>query len=168
MMARSRASALFVSCLAAAVTFHSMEGIFYSPEDGYGGGAVVSSSDAPNKRASSKQLDAWINDALKVMKQEGIPGSYEGIHRNTIRESGGNPVICNDWDINAQNGTPSCGLLQVIQPTFDRWKLPQSAYDRAGVKADANNLTDPVANLVTACRYAANRYGSIDNVNGPY
>ena len=68
----------------------------------------------------------------------------------------------------ARRGTPSCGLLQVIKPTFEAHKLPQSAYDRAGVKADANDMTDPVANLVTASHYAAGRYGSIDKVNGPY
>jgi SLT domain-containing protein len=27
---------------------------------------------------------------------------------------------------------------------------------------------DPVANIAAACNYAADRYGSIDNVNGPY
>lgn len=123
------------------------------------------------KPASSKQLDHWIRQALKVMAQENIPGTYQGIHKNVIRESGGNPDICNDWDINARNGTPSCGLLQVIRPTFEAHKLPQSAYDRAGVKADANNLTDPVANLVTACAYAWSRYpgkGGIDGINEAY
>jgi len=102
------------------------------------------------------------------MDQEGIPGTYDGIHRNMIRESGGNPGICNDWDVNWQNGVPSCGLLQTIEPTFNANKLPQSAFDRAGVSANADDLFDPVANLVAACNYAAHRYGSIDNVNGPY
>lgn len=123
------------------------------------------------KPASSKQLDGWIRDALEVMEQENIPGSYQGIHRNVIRESGGNPTICNTTDINARNGTPSCGLLQTIRPTFEAHKLPQSAYDRAGVEADANNMTDPVANIVTACAYAWSRYpdrGGIDGINGAY
>ena len=131
-------------------------------------GAVPPTAD---KAASTVQLDTWINDARKVMKQEGIWGSHAGIKRNIIRESGGNPQICNDWDINARNGTPSCGLLQVIRPTFDRWKLPQSAYDRAGVRADADNPTDPIANIVTACNYAMNRYpskGGIDGINEAY
>ena len=119
-------------------------------------------------RASDEELDGWIRAALCVMDQEGIPGSYDGIHRNMIRESGGNPGICNDWDINWKNGVPSCGLLQTIEPTFNANKLPQSAFDRAGVNANADDLFDPVANLVTACNYAAHRYGSIDNVNGPY
>ncbi|MFG2441137.1 peptidoglycan-binding protein, partial [Streptomyces sp. NPDC048508] len=27
---------------------------------------------------------------------------------------------------------------------------------------------DPVANITAACNYAADKYGSIDNVNGAY
>jgi hypothetical protein len=141
---------------------------FFDEVSGAEGGAGITVSSGVGGAASDKQLNAWINDALKVMKQEGIPGSFNGIKRNVIRESGGNPTIVNDWDINAKNGTPSKGLLQVIQPTFNAYKLPQSAYDRAGVKANANSLTDPIANIVTACNYAAARYGSMDNVNGPY
>lgn len=123
------------------------------------------------KPASNKQLDGWIREALKVMSQENIPGTYEGVHRNIIRESGGNPSICNHEDINARNGIPSCGLLQVIPPTFEAHKLPQSAYDRAGVDADADDRFDPVANIVTACAYAWSRYpgkGGIDGINEAY
>lgn len=109
-------------------------------------------------QTESDNLEGWINEALAIMESEGIPGTYEGIHRNVMRESGGDPDISNDWDINAQNGTPSIGLLQVIKPTFD-------AHHVAGT---ANDQRDPVANIVAACNYAAQKYGSIDNVNGPY
>lgn len=113
------------------------------------------SSDRPKY---ANNLDGWIREARSIMKKEGIPGSYEGIHRNIIRESGGNPNISNDWDINAKNGTPSKGLLQVIQPTFDAYH----------VKGTKDKLTDPVANIVAACNYAADRYGSMDNVDSAY
>ncbi|MCM2417073.1 transglycosylase SLT domain-containing protein [Streptomyces sp. RKAG293] len=103
-------------------------------------------------------LDGWIRESLAIMKAKGIPGSYSGLHRNIIRESSGNPNAVNDWDINAINGIPSKGLLQVIQPTFD-------TYHVAGT---ANHLTDPVANITAAANYAAHRYGSIDNVNSAY
>lgn len=103
-------------------------------------------------------LDGWIREALDIMAANGIPGSYDGLHRNIMRESSGNPNAINDWDINWQNGTPSIGLLQVIQPTFD-------AYHVAGTPHD---LYDPVANIVAAANYAWDRYGSIDNVDGPY
>ncbi|KAF4407507.1 MULTISPECIES: transglycosylase family protein [Streptomyces] len=103
-------------------------------------------------------LDGWIREALDIMSANGIPGTYEGIHRNIMRESGGDPSATNNWDINAQNGTPSIGLLQVIKPTFDAYH----------VEGTANDQSDPVANIVAACNYAADVYGSIDNVNGPY
>ncbi|MBY8847199.1 hypothetical protein, partial [Streptomyces sp. SP2-10] len=64
-------------------------------------------------------LDGWIKKSLAVMKQKGIPGSYEGLRRNIMRESGGNPNAQNNWDVNAQKGIPSKGLLQVIDPTFN-------------------------------------------------
>ncbi|MDQ8707984.1 transglycosylase SLT domain-containing protein [Streptomyces sp. LHD-70] len=103
-------------------------------------------------------LDGWIRESLDIMKAKGIPGSYEGLHRNIMRESAGDPDAQNGWDINAQNGTPSKGLLQVIQPTFD-------TYHVAGTP---NDLTDPVANITAAANYAADRYGSIDNVDSAY
>jgi LysM repeat protein len=111
-----------------------------------------------DQAAYPDNLDGWIREALAIMEEEGIPGSYEGIHRNIMRESGGDPSAINNWDINAQNGTPSIGLLQVIKPTFDSYHVEGTAYDQY----------DPVANIVAACNYAADRYGSIDNVNGPY
>ncbi|MGW5118984.1 transglycosylase SLT domain-containing protein [Streptomyces noursei] len=111
---------------------------------------------APKKYTDN--LDGWIRQSLDIMKSKGIPGSYEGLHRNIMRESSGNPNAVNGWDVNAQNGIPSKGLLQVIQPTFD-------TYHVAGT---ADKLTDPVANITAAANYAAHRYGSIDNVNSAY
>ncbi|MFE3374133.1 transglycosylase SLT domain-containing protein [Streptomyces sp. NPDC059173] len=110
------------------------------------------------KPVYANNLDGWIREAMTIMKKEGIPGSYDGIHRNIMRESSGNRWAINNWDINARNGVPSKGLLQVIQPTFDRYHV-------AGTKKD---LYDPVANIVAACNYAADRYGSMDNVNSAY
>ncbi|MGX4687728.1 transglycosylase SLT domain-containing protein [Streptomyces sp. JNUCC 63] len=110
------------------------------------------------KTSHANNLDGWIKQSLKVMKAKGIPGSYEGLHRNIMRESGGNPHAQNNWDVNAKKGTPSKGLLQVIDPTF-------KAYHVAGT---AHSATDPVANITAAANYAAHRYGSIDNVNSAY
>ncbi|MEV7848642.1 transglycosylase SLT domain-containing protein [Streptomyces sp. WAC01490] len=103
-------------------------------------------------------LDGWIRESLDIMKKKNIPGSYEGLHRNIMRESSGNPNAVNDWDINAQNGIPSKGLLQVIQPTFDAYH----------VNGTPKKLTDPVANITAAANYAADKYGSIDNVDSAY
>ncbi|MEV2253244.1 LysM peptidoglycan-binding domain-containing protein [Streptomyces sp. NPDC050147] len=113
---------------------------------------------APAKKTYTNNLDGWIKESLDVMAQHGIPGTYEGIHRNVMRESSGNPLAINNWDVNAAAGTPSKGLLQVIAPTFDAYHVPGTSLDSY----------DPVANITAACNYAADRYGSIDNVNGPY
>ncbi|MBP2189361.1 transglycosylase SLT domain-containing protein [Nocardia goodfellowii] len=106
----------------------------------------------------SDDLDGWIHHALHVMSKHGIPGSFEGIHRNILRESGGNPHAINLWDSNAAAGIPSKGLLQVIDPTFERYHVEGTSWD----------IYDPVANITAACNYAAARYGSIDNVFGAY
>ncbi|MFF2507564.1 transglycosylase SLT domain-containing protein [Streptomyces sp. NPDC058067] len=113
---------------------------------------------APAKKSYTNDLDGWIKESLDIMAQHGIPGSYDGIHRNILRESSGNPLAINNWDSNAVAGTPSKGLLQVIDPTF-------LTYHVAGTSMDSY---DPVANITAACNYAAAKYGSIDNVNGPY
>ncbi len=60
----------------------------------------------------------WISESLDILRAKGIPASYDGIKRNIMRESTGNPRAINDWDINAVNGVPSKGLLQMIDPTF--------------------------------------------------
>ncbi|MFF0505059.1 transglycosylase SLT domain-containing protein [Streptomyces fimicarius] len=106
----------------------------------------------------TNDLDGWIKESLAVMAQHGIPGTYEGIHRNIMRESSGNPAAINNWDSNAVKGTPSKGLLQVIDPTFQAYHVPGTSTDSY----------DPVANITAACNYAADRYGSIDNVFGAY
>ncbi|CAM5364146.1 MULTISPECIES: transglycosylase SLT domain-containing protein [Streptomyces] len=103
-------------------------------------------------------LDGWIRQSLAIMAEKHIPGTYNGIYRNIIRESSGNPKAINLWDSNAAKGIPSKGLLQVIDPTFN-------AYHVAGTSFD---IYDPVANITAACNYAAARYGSIDNVFGAY
>ncbi|MFD5056843.1 transglycosylase SLT domain-containing protein [Streptomyces tendae] len=114
------------------------------------------------KKAAPKSypnnLDGWIREARAIMKKHGIPGSYEGIHRNIMRESSGNPKAINDWDINAINGIPSKGLLQVIPPTFAAYHVPGTSKD----------IYDPVANIVAACNYAADKYGTMDNVDSAY
>ncbi|MFF8446562.1 transglycosylase SLT domain-containing protein [Streptomyces leeuwenhoekii] len=114
------------------------------------------------KQVSAKSypdnLDGWIREALDIMKAKGIPGSYHGLHKNIMRESSGNPNAINNWDINAINGVPSKGLLQVIPPTFQAYHVPGTSW----------NIYDPVANITAAANYAADRYGTIDNVNSAY
>ncbi|MEU4883588.1 transglycosylase SLT domain-containing protein [Streptomyces althioticus] len=124
--------------------------------------ASRSTERAEVKKAAPKKygdnLDGWIREAMSIMKKHDIPGSYDGIKRNILRESSGNPKAINLWDINAQKGIPSKGLLQVIPPTFDAYH----------VKGTPKNIYDPVANIVAACNYAADKYGTMDNVDSAY
>ncbi|MEU8973758.1 transglycosylase SLT domain-containing protein [Streptomyces monashensis] len=111
-----------------------------------------------NASGYTNTLDGWIRESLSIMAQKGIPGSYNGIYRNVMRESSGNPTAINNWDSNAAAGIPSKGLLQVIDPTFRAYHVTGTALDPY----------DPVANITAACNYAAARYGSIDNVHSAY
>ena len=103
-------------------------------------------------------LDGWIRQALDILHAHNIPASYEGIMRNVMRESTGNPRAINLYDSNAAAGIPSKGLLQVIDPTFAAYHVEGTSFD----------IYDPVANIAAACNYAAHRYGSMDNVNSSY
>ncbi|GAA3070802.1 transglycosylase SLT domain-containing protein [Streptomyces glomeratus] len=120
--------------------------------------ATTKPATVAGNQAYANNLDGWIKHSLAIMRQNGIPGSYNGIYRNVIRESSGNPRAINLWDSNAAKGIPSKGLLQVIQPTFNAYHVPGTSWD----------IYEPVANITAACNYAYHRYGSIDNVNGPY
>ncbi|MFD4368038.1 transglycosylase SLT domain-containing protein [Rhodococcus sp. NPDC058521] len=113
---------------------------------------------APAAPVYADNLDGWIREAMDILSGHGVPASYDGIFRNIMRESTGNPQAINLYDSNAAAGIPSKGLLQVIDPTFQAYKLPGTSDD----------VYDPVANIVAACNYAAHRYGSMDNVSSAY
>lgn len=70
------------------------------------------------------------------------------------RESGWNPRAINLWDSNAKKGTPSKGLMQTIDPTFQRYRDPRLP----------NDPFDPMANIVAGINYIKARYGTIFNV----
>ncbi|MFI0740414.1 transglycosylase SLT domain-containing protein [Streptomyces sp. NPDC021100] len=120
--------------------------------------AAPAKAAAPAPKAYANNLDGWIREALDIMKAKGIPGTYDGIYRNIMRESTGNPQAINNWDSNAAAGIPSKGLLQVIDPTFKAYHVDGTSWD----------IYDPVANITAACKYAAAVYGSMDNVNSAY
>lgn len=85
----------------------------------------------------------------------GVKGLSKSLDNTTLRrmnqESGGNPRAINNWDINAVNGTPSKGLMQVIDPTF-----------RANADPGFNsNIWDPESNIRASMNYALRQYGSL-------
>jgi hypothetical protein len=69
----------------------------------------------------------WSALVLQALALEGQPASLlAATLRRMNQESGGNPRAINNWDSNAKRGTPSKGLMQVIDPTFRR--LPRPAH----------------------------------------
>lgn len=101
----------------------------------------------------NKNVGAWIAAAVRIT---GVPTSWiNPLVTIAMRESGGNPRAINLWDINAKRGTPSKGLMQTIDPTFNRYKLP-----------GLNDIWNPIHNAVAAIRYIIARYGTVFNVPG--
>jgi Transglycosylase SLT domain/LysM domain len=116
-----------------------------------------SSSPATTDDSSSSgyadDLDGWINQAISILADNGYSVSYNAIYETAMNESGGDANAENDWDSNAAAGTPSIGLMQVIQPTFAAYTLP--GYD---------DIWNPVDNIIAAVIYAQDTYGGLDNV----
>lgn len=106
-------------------------------------------------RSFGPSVDRWQSTAAKAMRMLGAYStSNMNATMNQIRtESNGNPNAINLWDINAKNGTPSKGLMQVIDPTF-----------RANARSPYNrNIYDPLSNILASMRYATRTYGSLSN-----
>lgn len=103
----------------------------------------------------SAGVEQWRSLAAYALR---MTGQYSDSNLNLLlyqmqTESGGNPNAINNWDINAKNGTPSKGLMQVIDPTFKAYAYP--GYDK--------NIYDPLSNMLAAIRYTLSRYGSLAN-----
>lgn len=128
-----------------------------------GGGEVASASGSsaaasPDSVGQGGNVDQWVDEAVAILESQGVDTSKmnkEDIKTIIEHESGGDPNAQNGWDSNAAKGTPSIGLMQTIQPTFDAHKL--DGYD---------NIRNPVHNIIAAVRYAIDRYGSVSNVPG--
>lgn len=117
-----------------------------------------SGASAPTGPAPKGQVGDWINQAMGELQKAGVDTSKmnpQDIALIIQHESGGNPNAANGWDSNAAKGTPSIGLMQTIQPTFDSYKLPGH-----------NDIRNPVDNIIAGVRYAIARYGSVSNVPG--
>lgn len=99
----------------------------------------------------SAGVEQWRPMVESVLKAKGQPVSLaDTVLRRMDQESNGNPHAINDWDSNAMRGTPSKGLMQVIDPTFQAHKDP--GYD---------DIYDPEANLRASMNYTIARYGSL-------
>ena len=112
----------------------------------------------------------WADAATEALQRMGYGPEHLDAMLEQIRiESGGDPNAINNWDINAVNGVPSGGLLQVIEPTYrdvrNRWPeafegLPDDRFHPltnlvAGVGAVKRDWGGPAGRWPTTAGYAA-------------
>ncbi|MGH3880824.1 MAG: transglycosylase SLT domain-containing protein [Actinophytocola sp.] len=128
---------------------------------GGGGGATYagpSSGGPPAGGPPPGNVQEWIRQAIEELRKQGInvtEADMQRIWQIIQHESGGDPHAINNWDSNAEKGTPSKGLMQTIDPTFESYKLPGH-----------NDIWNPVDNICAGVNYAISRYGSLADVPG--
>lgn len=94
----------------------------------------------------------WSPVATMALNMKGQSlSNLPALLRRMNQESGYNPRAINTWDSNAKRGTPSKGLMQVIDPTFRRYAEP--GYDR--------DIYDPLSNILASINYTLATYGSL-------
>ena len=112
----------------------------------------MGSSDPASSSAPGAGVTRWSSTVRQALSMLGEPLSLEAtVLRRLNQESAGNARAVNNWDSNARRGTPSKGLMQVIDPTFRAYAMP-------GYNSD---IYDPLSNILASMRYAKSRYGSL-------
>jgi hypothetical protein len=84
-----------------------------SSAGGAGGSSSTAGPPPANDTKDQGQIKAYIKEAAGVYGAD--PNVLEGIAQ---RESSFQPNAVNNWDSNAQKGTPSKGMFQFIESTF--------------------------------------------------
>ncbi|KFN92451.1 phage tail length tape-measure protein [Tetragenococcus muriaticus PMC-11-5] len=102
--------------------------------------------------AGGSGVGRWKKTAMRALKMTGdyTKSNLSALMAQMKSESNGNPKAVNNWDSNAARGTPSKGLMQVIQPTFDSYKMKGHG-----------NILEPLDNILAAIRYTKSAYGSL-------
>lgn len=102
----------------------------------------------PYAAGNDDDLDGQIDKALGLM---GLPQKLApGVKKIIMRESTGKANAVNGWDSNAAAGTPSKGLMQLIDTTFQNAVLPSLA---------DKGIFDPVANITAGVRTMIANHG---------
>ena len=109
----------------------------------------------------ARNVQEWAPAATEALRRAGYDDSaLQAMLEQIYIESNGDPNIVNNDDINAVNGTPSGGLLQVIEPTY---RSMRSMYPEAFEGLPDNHL-DPVTNMTAAVLWTKYKYGGPSNV----
>ena len=112
-------------------------------------GSIFSSSSA-----DGGSFDQWWNAAIAVAGSD-YAQYRDAVYTVAQKESGLNPNAVNNWDSNAAAGTPSKGLMQFIEATFQAYAWPGHT-----------EWLNPVDQILAFFRYAEGRYGGVYNVPG--
>jgi hypothetical protein len=113
--------------------------------------AATAAAGTPVAYSKVAGVTQWEPDVARVLSMLGLSqADLPTVMAQILTESGGNPNAINLTDINAQQGDPSKGLMQVIAPTF-------AAYRNPGL---SSNIYDPLANIYAGVNYAIHRYGN--------
>jgi hypothetical protein len=97
-------------------------------------------------------VEQWRGTVLNALNLLGLSPSLVAVTlRRMNQESGGNARAQNNWDSNARRGTPSKGLMQMIDPTFRAHWDPRTP----------NDIWNPLSNITASMRYAQKKYGSL-------
>jgi hypothetical protein len=108
-----------------------------------GGGAAA---------AVGGDVGGWIQQAIAATGVD--PSWANGLGVIIQHESGGNPSASNAWDVNAQRGDASVGLMQL------------TGSNRATYTPSGLDPMDPVAQIIAGINYVKSRYGDISKVPG--
>lgn len=97
-----------------------------------------------------------VRRGLQIAGFEASEENIAHVKQLIFNESTWRPNEINLWDENAKNGTPSKGLIQTIDSTFAAYRDPRCA----------NDVYDPLANIVAGLRYARETYGGLPPLYG--
>lgn len=107
-------------------------------------------------KSTSSGVEQWRGVSIKALKMtdQYSASNLDALLYQMQTESGGNQYAINTWDSNAKAGTPSKGLMQVIDPTFKAYAFSDK-YD--------DDIYDPLSNILASIDYTLARYGSLAN-----
>jgi hypothetical protein len=145
--ARSTATGIGPQNFARGYTYRIWNGSNASPNGGGGGVTGVCDVMSGPGQGGPENVRRAITQAAGML---GMPWAINAFMAQAKTESNFNARAINNWDSNARAGTPSKGVLQVIDPTFRAYCGPFCS----------RGIWDILANVYAAMNYAKSRYGA--------
>ena len=101
-------------------------------------------------------VSQWTSTFAAVLSSLGMPSSWLslGMAQMETEDASGDPYAINLSDSNAAKGTPSKGLMQVIDPTFNM------VYPKFSSLGYPNNIYDPRSNIAAGLEWEVTKRGT--------